>query len=170
MNQESQASAKHNRTYHLDKVKFDCKLREFRVCTMIFQIVSLVLTCYSYFLQFTTRGLQEDQQWKETKGYNFPVHQNFTLHNTSQSLMEGFLLFAQNIANDFALELIRLLILQLVLFFLRTSPIPSQKHLNYASLFIFYVESLQLSLSIQDDARKGKFHPSLRNMYPLVMM
>jgi hypothetical protein len=39
--------------------------------------------------------------------------------------MEGFLLFAQNIANDFALELIRLLILQLVLFFLRTTSIPS---------------------------------------------
>jgi len=62
--------------------------------------------------------------------------------------MEGFLLFAQNIANDFALDLGRLLILQLVLFFLRASSIPSQMHLNYASLFIFYVESLQLSLSI----------------------
>ena len=56
MNQESEARAKLNRTYRLDNVKFDCKLREFRVCTLIFQIVSLVLTCYSYFLQFTISG------------------------------------------------------------------------------------------------------------------
>lgn len=148
MNQESQAIAKHNRTYHLDKVKFDCKLREFRVCTLIFQIVSLVLKCYSYFLQFTTRGLQEDQQWKESKNQNFPIHQNGTLHNSCQSLMEGLLLFAHNISNDFALDLGRLLILQLILAFFRSSSIASQKHLNYAVLFIFYVESLQLSLSI----------------------
>ncbi len=84
--------------------------------------------------------------------------------------MEGFIILAHNIVNDFSLDLGRLVILQLVLTFLRYSPIPSQKHLNLAALFIFYVDSLQLSLSIQDEARRGEFHPSLRNMYPLVMM
>ena len=62
--------------------------------------------------------------------------------------MDGLLIFANNIANDFALDLRRVLILQLILSFLRTSPIPSQKHLNFAALFIFYMESVQLSLSI----------------------